>query len=67
MAGNALQSILETGRPQIFIGRPGAEAIAGVAMSGTIIMALMTVVIGLVTANTAFVSRRYNTVSISLP
>ena len=58
VAGNVLQSVLEM-VDLFFVGRLGYEAIAGVAMSSTIVMVLMTIIIGLVTANTAFVSRHY--------
>lgn len=58
VAGNVLQSGLEL-VDLFFVGRLGHEAIAGVAMSNTVVMVLMTVIIGLVTANTAFVSRHY--------
>jgi len=58
VAGNVLQSVLEM-VDLFFVGRLGYEAIAGVAMSNTIVMVLMTIIIGLVTANTAFVSRHY--------
>jgi len=58
VVGNLLQSVLEL-VDLYFVGRLGADAIAGVAMSGTIIMVLMTVVIGIVTATTAFISRSY--------
>lgn len=58
VAGNVLQSGLEL-VDLFFVGRLGAEAIAGVAMSTSIVMVLMTVIIGIVTANTAFVSRYY--------
>lgn len=58
VVGNVLQSGLEI-VDLFFVGRLGAEAIAGVAMGTSIVMVLMTVIIGLVTANTAFVSRHY--------
>ncbi|HOI12888.1 MAG TPA: MATE family efflux transporter [Methanoculleus sp.] len=58
VAGNVLQSGLEL-VDLFFVGRLGSEAIAGVAMSTSIVMVLMTVIIGVVTANTAFVSRYY--------
>jgi Na+-driven multidrug efflux pump len=58
VAGNVLQSGLEL-VDLFFVGRLGSEAIAGVAMSTSIVMVLMTVIIGIVTANTAFVSRYY--------
>ncbi|MBN1322683.1 MAG: MATE family efflux transporter [Methanotrichaceae archaeon] len=58
MAGNMLQSVLEI-VDLYFVGRLGAQAIAGVAMSGTVIMVLMTLIIGLVTATTAHISRHY--------
>ncbi len=58
VAGNVLQSGLER-VDLFFVGRLGAEAIAGVAMSTSIVMVLMTIIIGIVTANTAFVSRYY--------
>jgi len=41
------------------VGRLSADAIAGVAMSTTIIFVLATFVVGLVTATTAFISRHY--------
>jgi len=58
VAGNVLQSGLEL-VDLFFVGRLGAEAIAGVAMSTSVVMVLMTIIIGIVTANTAFVSRHY--------
>jgi putative MATE family efflux protein len=58
VAGNLLQSVLEL-VDLYFVGRLGAEAIAGVALSGTVVMVLMTIVIGLNTATTAFVARFY--------
>lgn len=58
VAGNVLQSGLEL-VDLFFVGRLGSEAIAGVAMSTSIVMVLMTIIIGIVTANTAFVSRYY--------
>jgi putative MATE family efflux protein len=58
VAANLLQSGLEL-VDLFFVGRLGAEAIAGVAMSSSIVMVLMTIIIGIVTANTAFVSRHY--------
>lgn len=58
VAANLLQSGLEL-VDLFFVGRLGAEAIAGVAMSTSVVMVLMTIIIGIVTANTAFVSRHY--------
>jgi len=58
VAANLLQSGLEL-VDLFFVGRLGAEAIAGVAMSTSGVMVLMTIIIGIVTANTAFVSRHY--------
>ncbi len=58
VAGNVLQSGLEL-VDLFFVGRLGKEAIAGVAMSTSVVMVLMTIIIGIVTANTAFVSRHY--------
>ncbi|MDV2482589.1 MATE family efflux transporter [Methanoculleus sp. Wushi-C6] len=58
VAGNFLQSGLEL-VDLFFVGRLGKEAIAGVAMSTSVVMVLMTIIIGIVTANTAFVSRHY--------
>jgi putative MATE family efflux protein len=58
IASNLLQSVLEV-VDLYFVGRLGADAIAGVAMSTTIIFVLATFVIGLVTATTAFISRHY--------
>jgi len=58
IASNLLQSVLEV-VDLYFVGRLGANAIAGVAMSTTIIFVLATFVIGLVTATTAFISRHY--------
>ncbi len=58
VVGNVLQSGLEL-VDLFFVGRLGSEAIAGVAMGSSIIMVLMTVIVGIVTANTAFVSRHY--------
>ena len=58
VANNVLQSVLEI-VDLYFVGRLGAEAIAGVAMGGVIIMVLGSIIIGLATATTAFVSRFY--------
>jgi putative MATE family efflux protein len=58
VAGNILQSILEV-VDLYFVGRLGADAIAGVAMSATIIFVLATFIVGLVTSATAFISRHY--------
>lgn len=58
IAGNLLQSVLEV-VDLYFVGRLGADAIAGVAMSTTIIFVLATFIVGLVTATTAFISRHY--------
>jgi putative MATE family efflux protein len=58
IASNLLQSVLEV-VDLYFVGRLGADAIAGVAMSSTIIFVLATFIVGLVTATTAFISRHY--------
>jgi len=58
IATNLLQSIMEV-VDLFFVGRLGAEAIAGVAVSLTLIMVLMTVIIGINTATTALVSRHF--------
>ncbi|MHC1631658.1 MAG: MATE family efflux transporter [Methanotrichaceae archaeon] len=58
VANNILQSILEI-VDLYFVGRLGVSAIAGVAMCGTIVMVLMSIIIGIATANTVFVSRFY--------
>ncbi len=58
IASNLLQSVLEV-VDLYFVGRLGADAIAGVAMSTTIIFVLATFIVGLVTATTAFISRHY--------
>jgi len=58
IASNLLQSVLEV-VDLYFVGRLGPDAIAGVAMSTTIIFVLATFVVGLVTATTAFISRHY--------
>jgi len=58
IASNLLQSVLEV-VDLYFVGKLGADAIAGVAMSSTIIFVLATFVVGLVTATTAFISRHY--------
>jgi Na+-driven multidrug efflux pump len=58
IASNLLQSVLEM-VDLYFVGRLGANAIAGVAMSTTIIFVLATFIVGLVTATTAFISRHY--------
>jgi putative MATE family efflux protein len=55
---NLLQSVLEV-VDLYFVGRLGADAIAGVAMSATLLFVLATFIIGLVTATTAFISRHY--------
>jgi putative MATE family efflux protein len=55
---NLLQSVLEI-IDLFFVGRLGADAIAGVAMGMTIIYVLATFVIGLATAVTAFIARHY--------
>ncbi len=54
--GNLLQSVLEM-VDLFFVGRLGADAIAGVAMGMTLIYVLATFVIGLATALTAFIAR----------
>jgi MATE family, multidrug efflux pump len=58
IASNLLQSVLEV-VDLYFVGRLGSDAIAGVAMSTTIIFVLATFVVGLVTATTAFISSHY--------
>ena len=58
IVSNMLQSVLEI-VDMYFVGRLGAEALAGVAMSMTLIIVLMTFVIGLVTATTAFIARHH--------
>lgn len=58
VVGNVLQSGLEL-VDLFFVGRLGNEAIAGVAMGSSVIMVLMTIIVGIVTANTAFVSRHF--------
>ncbi|MDD1685068.1 MAG: MATE family efflux transporter [Methanoregula sp.] len=58
IASNLLQSVLEV-VDLYFVGRLGSDAIAGVAMSTTLIFVLATFVIGLVTATTAFIARHY--------
>jgi Na+-driven multidrug efflux pump len=58
IASNLLQSVLEV-VDLYFVGKLGADAIAGVAMSSTIIFVLATFIVGLVTATTAFISRHY--------
>jgi len=58
MVSNLLQSVLEV-VDLYFVGRLGAEAIAGVSMSLVLIITLMTVVIGLNTATMAFIARAY--------
>ena len=58
VVSNLLQSVLEV-VDLYFVGRLGAEAIAGVSMSLVLIITLMTVVIGLNTATMAFIARAY--------
>jgi len=58
IVSNLLQSVLEI-VDMYFVGRLGAEALAGVAMSMTLMMVLATFVIGLVTATTAFIARHH--------
>jgi len=58
IAGNILQGLVEVA-DLFFVGRLSPEAIAGVALSLTIIFVLMTVIIGLNGGTTAFVSRYY--------
>ncbi|MBO4522972.1 MAG: MATE family efflux transporter [Methanomicrobium sp.] len=55
---NALQSVLEI-VDMYFIGHLGNTSIAGGSVSMSIIMVLMTVFIGLMTATAAFISRAY--------
>ncbi len=55
---NILQSVLEV-VDMYFIGHLGQDAIAGGTMSISIIMVLMTVLFGIVTATAAFISRAY--------
>ncbi|MBT8507857.1 MATE family efflux transporter [Methanomicrobiaceae archaeon CYW5] len=58
IVGNILQGLVEVA-DLFFVGRLSPEAIAGVALSLTVIFVLMTVVIGLNGGTTAFVSRYY--------
>lgn len=58
VANNLLQSVLEM-VDLYFVGRLGSGAIAGVAMGVMIVMVLGSIIVGLATANTAFVSRFY--------
>ncbi len=58
IVGNILQGLVEVA-DLFFVGRLSPEAIAGVALSITVIFVLMTVVIGLNGGTTAFVSRYY--------
>lgn len=55
---NALQSVLEI-VDMYFIGQLGNTSIAGGSVSMSVIMVLMTVFIGLMTATAAFISRAY--------
>lgn len=55
---NLLQSVLEV-VDMYFIGHLGDNAIAAGTMSMSVIMVLMTVIMGIVTATAAFVSRAY--------
>ena len=58
IASNLLQSVLEV-VDMFFIGRLGTTAIAGGTMSISIIMVMLTVLFGVMTATTAFISRAY--------
>jgi len=58
MVANLLQAVVEV-VDLYFVGRLGPEAIAGVALSTTIIFFLVTVLIGIATATAAFISRAY--------
>jgi putative MATE family efflux protein len=58
IASNLLQSVAEV-IDLFFVGRLGPDAIAGVALSMMFILAIMTIVIGVVTATTAFISHAW--------
>ena len=58
IASNLLQSVVEV-VDLFFVGRLGPDAIAGVSMSMMFILAIMTVIIGVVTATTAFISHAW--------
>ena len=58
IASNLLQSVLEV-VDMFFIGRLGTTAIAGGTMSMSIIMVMLTVFFGIMTATAAFISRAY--------
>lgn len=55
---NLLQSVVEV-VDLFFVGRLGPDSIAGVAMSMMFILTIMTVIIGVVTATTAFISHAW--------
>lgn len=55
---NLLQSVVEV-VDLFFVGRLGPDAIAGVAMSMMFILTIMTIIIGVVTATTAFISHAW--------
>lgn len=55
---NILQSVVEV-VDLFFIGRLGPDAIAGVSMSMMFILVIMTIIIGVVTATTAFISHAW--------
>jgi putative MATE family efflux protein len=58
IVSNLLQSVVEV-VDLFFVGRLGPDAIAGVAMSMMFILAVMTIIIGVVTAATAFISHAW--------
>ncbi len=56
MLGNILQTAFNV-VDMIWVGRLGSEAIAGVAMSGVVLMVIMTFIIGVSTATQSLVAR----------
>ncbi|HWQ67368.1 MAG TPA: MATE family efflux transporter [Methanospirillum sp.] len=58
IVSNILQSVVEV-VDLFFVGKLGPDAIAGVAMSMMFILAIMTIIIGVVTATTAFISHAW--------
>ncbi|MFH0967184.1 MAG: MATE family efflux transporter [Methanobacteriota archaeon] len=58
IVSNLLQSVVEV-IDLFFVGKLGPDAIAGVAMSMMFILTIMTIIIGIVTATTAFISHAW--------
>ena len=66
IVSNVLQSVVEV-IDLFFVGRLGPDAIAGVAMSMMFILTIMTIIIGVVTATTAFISHAWGAKEFDAP